>query len=235
MIYDNVLEAMGHTPLIRLQRLVDPAMAQILVKYEGVNIGGSVKTRTAAMMIEEAERRGDIGPGSIIVEPTSGNQGIGLALVCAVKGYEARIIMPDSVSEERRLLVEHYGATAVIVHDEGDIGIPWRYVTVHAIFQDTRAVQMRGIWHRIADTEHLTQLRALVEDWNTTRIGPKAYLTVADGGVVRLHGEYTYPLEAGMTDRQLEDFVFGGCRLIVALMHEAEEQFPDELRGSLEP
>ena len=122
MIYDNVLEAMGHTPLIRLQRLVDPAMAQILVKYEGVNIGGSVKTRTAAMMIEEAERRGDIGPGSIIVEPTSGNQGIGLALVCAVKGYEARIIMPDSVSEERRLLVEHYGATAVIVHDEGDIG-----------------------------------------------------------------------------------------------------------------
>lgn len=122
MIYDNVLEAMGHTPLIRLQRLVDPAMAQILVKYEGVNVGGSVKTRTAAMMIEEAERRGDIGPGSIIVEPTSGNQGIGLALVCAVKGYEARIIMPDSVSEERRLLVEHYGATAVIVHDEGDIG-----------------------------------------------------------------------------------------------------------------
>ncbi|EHM94043.1 MULTISPECIES: YbjN domain-containing protein [Actinomyces] len=121
------------------------------------------------------------------------------------------------------------------IDDEGDIGIPWRYVTVHAIFQDTRAVQMRGIWHRIADTEHLTQLRALVEDWNTSRIGPKAYLTVADGGVVRLHGEYTYPLEAGMTDRQLEDFVFGGCRLIVALMHEAEEQFPDELRGSLEP
>jgi len=68
------------------------------------------------------------------------------------------------------------------IDDEGDIGIPWRYVTVHAIFQDTRAVQMRGIWHRIADTEHLAQLRALVEDWNTTRIGPKAYLTVAHGG-----------------------------------------------------
>lgn len=122
MIYDNVLEALGHTPLVRLQRLVQPDMAQILVKYEGVNIGGSIKTRTAAMMIEEAEARGDIGPGSIIVEPTSGNQGIGLALVCAVKGYEARIIMPDSVSEERRLLVEHYGAQAIIVHDEGDIG-----------------------------------------------------------------------------------------------------------------
>ena len=122
MIYNNVLEAMGHTPLVRLNRLADDGMAQILVKYEGVNIGGSIKTRTAAMMLEEAERRGDIGPGSIIVEPTSGNQGIGLALICAVRGYEARIIMPDSVSEERRKLVEHYGAQVVVVHDEGDIG-----------------------------------------------------------------------------------------------------------------
>ena len=122
MIYDNVLAALGHTPLIRLNRLVTPEMAQILVKYEGVNIGGSIKTRTAAKMLEEAEARGDIGPGSVIVEPTSGNQGIGLALVCAVKGYEARIIMPDSVSVERRKLVQHYGATVIVVHDEGDIG-----------------------------------------------------------------------------------------------------------------
>ena len=97
-------------------------MAQILVKYEGVNIGGSIKTRTALKMIEEAEMRGDIGPESIIVEPTSGNQGIGLALVCAVKGYKACIIMPDSVSVERRNLVEHYGAEVIWVHDEGDIG-----------------------------------------------------------------------------------------------------------------
>jgi cysteine synthase A len=100
----------------------EPDAAEILVKYEGVCVGGSVKTRTAAMMIEQAEKRGDIGPGSIIVEPTSGNQGIGLALVCAVKGYEARIIMPDSVSEERRKLVAHYGANVIVVHDEGDIG-----------------------------------------------------------------------------------------------------------------
>ncbi len=117
MIYDNVLEALGHTPLVRLKRMVEPDMAQILVKYEAVNVGGSIKTRTAAMMIEEAEARGDIGPGSIIVEPTSGNQGIGLALICAVKGYEARIIMPDSVSIERRRLVEHYGATTIIAQE----------------------------------------------------------------------------------------------------------------------
>ena len=122
MVYDNVLQALGHTPLVRLSRMSEPDAAEILVKYEGVCVGGSVKTRTAAMMIAEAEKRGDIGPGSIIVEPTSGNQGIGLALVCAVKGYEARIIMPDSVSEERRKLVAHYGANVIVVHDEGDIG-----------------------------------------------------------------------------------------------------------------
>ena len=122
MIYDNVLQALGHTPLVRLSRMSEPGAAEILVKYEGVCVGGSVKTRVAAMMLEQAEKRGDIGPGSIIVEPTSGNQGIGLALVCAVKGYKARIIMPDSVSEERRKLVRHYGAEVVIVHDEGDIG-----------------------------------------------------------------------------------------------------------------
>lgn len=119
--------------------------------------------------------------------------------------------------------------------DEGDVGIPWRYVTVHAIFQDTRALQLRGTWHRIADTEHLAALRQLVEEWNATRIGPKAYLTIADGGVVRLHGEVTYPIESGMTDEQLEDFVFTGCRLVVALMRQAEDLFPDEIRGSLEP
>ena len=74
------------------------------------------------MMIEEAENRGEVGPDSIIVEPTSGNQGIGLALVCAVKGYKACIIMPDSVSEERMKLVKHYGAEVIVVHDEGGIG-----------------------------------------------------------------------------------------------------------------
>ena len=122
MIYNNVLEAIGKTPIIKLNHVSEQGAAQILVKYEGLNVGGSIKTRTAFQMLTEAEKRGDIGPGSIIVEPTSGNQGIGLALVCAVKGYAAKIIMPDSVSEERRKLVRHYGAEVIIVHDEGDIG-----------------------------------------------------------------------------------------------------------------
>lgn len=122
MIYDTILDAIGRTPMIRLNHISEPNAAEILVKYEGMNVGGSIKTRTAFQMISAAEKRGEIGPGTIIVEPTSGNQGIGLALVCAVKGYAAKIIMPDSVSEERSKLIKHYGAEVVLIHDEGDIG-----------------------------------------------------------------------------------------------------------------
>lgn len=123
MIYNNILEAIGHTPVIRLSKMTDKDMAEILVKYEGVNIGGSIKTRTAFNMIEEAEKAGIISPDrTTIVEPTSGNQGVGLALVGAVKGYRTIIIMPDSVSEERAKLVRHYGAKVKLIHDSGDIG-----------------------------------------------------------------------------------------------------------------
>jgi cysteine synthase A len=122
MICDTVLDAIGHTPMIRLHRMPLPGSAEILVKFEGLNVGGSIKTRTAFNMIEDAERRGLIRPDSVIVEPTSGNQGIGLALVGAVRGYKTVIIMPDSVSGERRKLVEHYGAEAVLIHDAGNIG-----------------------------------------------------------------------------------------------------------------
>ena len=122
MICDNILEAMGHTPLIRLHHLSEPDAAQILVKFEGLNVGGSIKTRTAYNMILDAKERGLIRDDTVIVEPTSGNQGIGLALVGAVYGLPVRIIMPDSVSEERRKLVEHYGAEVILVHDAGNIG-----------------------------------------------------------------------------------------------------------------
>ena len=122
MVYSNVLEALGNTPMIRLNHIVPEGAAEVLVKYEGVNIGGSIKTRTAYNMICEAEKRGVINKDTIIVEPTSGNQGIGLALIGAVRGYKVRIIMPDSVSEERRKLVNAYGAELILVHDDGDIG-----------------------------------------------------------------------------------------------------------------
>lgn len=122
MVYDNILDAMGHTPIVRLNKIPDPDAAEVLAKYEGLNVGGSIKTRTAYNMLDQAFRRHDIDENSIIVEPTSGNQGIGLALVGAVWGLEVRIIMPDSVSEERRKLCEAYGAEVVLVHDAGDIG-----------------------------------------------------------------------------------------------------------------
>ena len=122
MVYNNVLEAVGHTPMIRLNRMVDEDSAEVLVKFESVNIGGSIKTRTALNMILEAEKEGLIHEDTIIVEPTSGNQGIGLALAGAVRGYRTIIIMPDSVSEERRKLVKHYGAQVKLIHDAGDIG-----------------------------------------------------------------------------------------------------------------
>ncbi len=123
MIYHNILEALGHTPLIRLNRMApEPGGAEILVKFEAMNPGGSIKTRTAWGMICQAERDGLLHGDTVIVEPTSGNQGIGLALVGAVRGYRTVIIMPDSVSEERRRLARQYGAEVVLVHDAGDIG-----------------------------------------------------------------------------------------------------------------
>ncbi len=122
MIFNNVLDAIGETPIIRLSRMGDEDSAQILVKFEGLNVGGSIKTRTAYNMICDAENRGIINKDTVIVEPTSGNQGIGLALVGAVKGYKTKIIMPDSVSEERRKLVQHYGAEVILIHDAGNIG-----------------------------------------------------------------------------------------------------------------
>ena len=122
MIYNNILEAMGNTPIIQLNKMVTKDMARVLVKFEGLNVGGSIKTRTAFNMIKAAEDAGVIKEDTIIVEPTSGNQGIGLALVGAVKGYKVKIIMPDSVSEERRKLISHYGAEVILIHDHGNIG-----------------------------------------------------------------------------------------------------------------
>ena len=123
MICNSILDAMGNTPIIRLRHMVGPDSADILVKFEGLNVGGSIKTRTAFNMIREAEKAGKIGPDTVIVEPTSGNQGIGLALIGAVYGLKVKIIMPDSVSEERRKLVKHYGAEVILVHDDGNIGL----------------------------------------------------------------------------------------------------------------
>jgi cysteine synthase A len=114
MIYKNILEAIGKTPLVRINKLVAAQDASIVAKLESYNPGGSIKDRIALGMIEDAERRGGLKKGGTIVEPTSGNTGIGLAIVAAVKGYHAIFTMPETMSVERRALLGQFGAKIVL-------------------------------------------------------------------------------------------------------------------------
>ncbi len=114
MVHDTILGTIGRTPLIRINRLAARDSAEVIAKLESFNPGGSVKDRIAFSMIEDAERSGRLKPGDVIVEPTSGNTGIGLALVAAVKGYEAVLVMPETMSVERRALLRHFGAKIVL-------------------------------------------------------------------------------------------------------------------------
>jgi cysteine synthase len=118
--YGNVLEAVGHTPLVELPRLSPKPGVRIFAKLEGRNPTGSVKDRVAKAMIEDAEERGAIEPGHTILEPTSGNTGISLGMICQRKGYPLKVVMPDNVTEERVQLLEMYGAE--IVYSEGPKG-----------------------------------------------------------------------------------------------------------------
>ncbi|MBA4549321.1 cysteine synthase A [Thermoactinomyces intermedius] len=111
---NNILELIGETPLVKLNRIVGKTDADVYLKLEFFNPGGSVKDRIALSMIEEAEKRGELKPGSTILEPTSGNTGIGLAMVAAAKGYRAVLVMPDTMSVERRNLLRAYGAELVL-------------------------------------------------------------------------------------------------------------------------
>jgi cysteine synthase A len=123
IIADNVLELIGNTPLVRLHRLPEAGSAEVLVKLESFNPGWSVKDRIALSMVEAAEADGILKPGGTIVEPTSGNTGIGLAMVAAVKGYRCILTMPESMSVERRFAVESFGAEIVLTPAaEGMVG-----------------------------------------------------------------------------------------------------------------
>ena len=106
---DTILETIGHTPHVRIRRLFD-SRVEVWMKLERANPGGSIKDRIALSMVEDAESSGAIGPGSVIIEPTSGNTGIGLAMVAAVKGYRLILVMPESMSVERRRIMAAYGA-----------------------------------------------------------------------------------------------------------------------------
>lgn len=114
MIYKNALEMIGGTPIVRLTHLEEKGMAELYIKLEGKNPGGSIKDRAALGMIEEAERLGEIKRGSVIIEPTSGNTGIAIALIGRLKGYRVIITMPDTMSVERRSILKAYGAEIVL-------------------------------------------------------------------------------------------------------------------------
>ncbi|MBI1992023.1 MAG: cysteine synthase A [Candidatus Omnitrophica bacterium] len=113
-VAENILELIGNTPMVRLRRVVEPRMATVLAKLESFNPGGSVKDRICLSMIEDAEARGLLKPGSTVVEPTSGNTGIGLAMICAVKRYQVILTMPEAMSEERLQILKGYGAEVVL-------------------------------------------------------------------------------------------------------------------------
>jgi len=113
-VAQSVVELIGNTPLVRLSRIVEPGMATVLAKLESANPGGSVKDRICLAMIEDAEARGQLRPGATVVEPTSGNTGIGLAMMCAAKGYKIILTMPETMSAERIQILKSYGAQVVL-------------------------------------------------------------------------------------------------------------------------
>ncbi len=150
-VAESILDLIGNTPMVRLRRIVEPRMATILAKLESFNPGGSVKDRICLAMIEDAETRGLLKPGVTVVEPTSGNTGIGLAMICAVKGYKSILTMPETMSAERIQILKSYGASVVLTPaGEGMIGAVKR---AEAIVKETPGAFMPQQFRNPANPE----------------------------------------------------------------------------------
>jgi cysteine synthase len=164
-IAENINQLIGQTPLVRLNRLSHGLDVTVLAKMESLNPGGSVKDRLSIAMIEAAERDGIINKDTVIIEPTSGNTGIGLAMVCAVKGYHLMIVMPESVSLERRMIIKAYGAELVLTSAAG--GMPEAIATARHIASSRPGSYIPMQFSNPANAEMHRKTTAL-EIWNDT-------------------------------------------------------------------
>jgi cysteine synthase A len=163
MIHDHILSTIGRTPLVRINRLTGPDDAEVIAKLEFFNPGGSVKDRVAVAMIEAAERSGTLHKGGVIVEPTSGNTGIGLAMAGAVRGYRVMLVMPETMSAERRALLKHLGAEIVLTPGEkgmdGAMAEARRLVEKHGAFLPDQFANAAN-----PEVHHRTTAREIIED-----------------------------------------------------------------------
>lgn len=187
MIYNSIVELIGKTPLVRLNKLSKELDAEIVAKIEYFNPGGSVKDRIGLAMIEDAEKRGLINKDTIIVEPTSGNTGIALAMVCAVKGYKLILTMPETMSIERRKLLRAYGAQIVLT--PGEKGMKGAIEKAFEIYNSTPNAFMPQQFENLSNPEIHRKTTAL-EIWNDTNGNVDIFVAgVGTGGTITGVGE----------------------------------------------
>ncbi len=181
---ESILEAVGGTPMVRLRRVVEPGGAAVVAKLESLNPGGSVKDRIALSMIEAAERDGRLAPGGRIVEPTSGNTGIGLALACAVKGYRLTLVMPDSTALEHRQALEAYGAELLLTRAED--GMPAAVARAHELAGRDGALLLEQFQNPANPAAHREgTARELVAAFEALGAWPDAFVAgVGTGGTI---------------------------------------------------
>ncbi len=184
----NVIELIGNTPLLRLKRIPDPGHAQVLCKMESFNPGGSLKDRVALSMIQDAERKGLLKPGGTVVEPTSGNTGIGLAMICAKRGYRLILCMPEDMSRERRVVLKAYGAELVLTPAPGFMAAAME--KAQEILAENPGFFMPGQFSNRANPEAHIQTTAPEIDRDTQGEFDAFVAGIGTGGTITGVGEY---------------------------------------------
>lgn len=186
-IANSVTEIIGNTPLVRIQRLMEGAVAEVVGKLEFMNPASSIKDRVGVAMIDAAEKAGHIKPDTIIVEPTSGNTGIALAMTCAARGYQCALIMPDTMSQERKLLLRAFGAELILT--PGEKGMTGAIEKAEALIaSDTRYFMPQQF--KNPENPEIHRQTTAMEIWNDTDGGVDVFVgAVGTGGTVTGVGE----------------------------------------------